>query len=151
MLAVVTALKVPNAGLQGNGTFEVLCRQRTWRSAASSARSFAAQSGASRNFGGESELSPLPPLAMRSVVTHYEPVISGCVIGLRVIVSSYQGAPRPVYPGSPTDDGCLCQGTRGRPRWEQNRLGSGTWRVVIPLSPTARRAGQGRLEWGTRP
>ncbi len=41
MLAVVTALKVPKRGIQGNGTFEVLLRQPTWHSPASPPREIA--------------------------------------------------------------------------------------------------------------
>jgi hypothetical protein len=71
MLAVVTALKVPKPGVQGNGTFEVLCRQPTWRGAARSARSLRAPSDDSLYFGCESEVSPLLPMAVLSVVTRY--------------------------------------------------------------------------------
>jgi hypothetical protein len=41
--------------------------------------------------GGENELSVLLPMDMRSVVTLCVPVSTGCIIGLRVILTSYRG------------------------------------------------------------
>lgn len=85
----MTALKVPKHGIQGNSTFELVCRhplknQRSWLDL------FVFRIGA--ELATVNELSLLLPMNMRSVVTPYVPVITGSIIGLQVIIASYRVA-----------------------------------------------------------
>ena len=92
MLAVVTALKVLKHGMQGNITFEVVCRQPFNRQRSQFDLSFCGFAVSSPLFGGEHPLSLLLPMNMRSVVTPYVPVSTGSIIGLQVIIASYRVA-----------------------------------------------------------